>query len=85
MDMVPSRDFEDTRGEMDRLFAEMPGAPAALVLMVATHGRLGYVGSRDGPSHAADGATGAPERPGHPTRPHCGAGPNTRSKAGRTR
>ena len=53
MATVPFRDFEDARGEMDRLFAEMPGAPAALVLVVATRGRLGRVGPRDDPSRAA--------------------------------
>ena len=47
MATVPLKDFGGTRGEMDRLFAEMPGAPAALVLMVATRGRLGCVGPRD--------------------------------------
>jgi hypothetical protein len=54
MATVPFRDFEGARGEMDRLFAEMPGAPAALVLMVATRGRLGRVSPRDDLSHAAD-------------------------------
>jgi hypothetical protein len=54
MATVPFRDFEDARGEMDRLFAEMPGAPAALVLMVATRGRLGCVGPCDDLSSAAD-------------------------------
>jgi hypothetical protein len=54
MDTVSSRDFEVARGEMDRLFAEMPGAPAALMLMVATRGRLGRVGPRVEPSRAAD-------------------------------
>lgn len=49
MAMEPPRDFEDARGEMDRLFAEMPGAPAALVLMVATRGRLGCVDPHDDP------------------------------------
>ena len=54
MDTVSSRDFEDARGEMDRLFAEMPGAPAALMLMVATRGRLGCVDPCDDLSSAAD-------------------------------
>ena len=54
MDTVPFRDFDDARGEMDRLFAEMPGAPAAPVLMVATRRRLGRVGPRDDLSRAAD-------------------------------
>jgi hypothetical protein len=54
MATVPFRDFGNARGEMDRLFAEMPGAPAALVLMVATRGRLGCVGPRDDLSRAAD-------------------------------
>ena len=63
MATVPFRDFEGARGEMDRLLAEMPGAPAALVLMVATRGRLGRVGPRDDPSHAAGEATGAPGAP----------------------
>ena len=54
MATVPFRDFEDARGEMDRLFAEIPGAPAALVLVVATRGRLGRVGPRDDLSRAAD-------------------------------
>jgi hypothetical protein len=47
----------DARSEMDRLFAEMPGAPAALVLVVATRGRLGYDGPRNDPSHQAAEAT----------------------------
>ena len=85
MAVEPLRDFEDARGEMDRLFAEMPGAPAALVLMVATRGRLGYVGSRDDPSHAASEATGAPGVPGTPHGPHREAGLATRSEAGRAR
>lgn len=72
MATVPFRDPEDARGEIDRLFAEMPGAPAALVLVVATRGRLGYVGSRDDPSRAADGATGAPGAPGTPHGSHRG-------------
>ena len=54
MATVPFRDFGNARGEMDRLFAEMPGAPAALVPMVATRGRLGCVGPRDDLSRAAD-------------------------------
>ena len=54
MDTVPFRDTGDARSEMDRLFAEMPGAPAALVLVVATRGRLGRVGPRDDLSRAAD-------------------------------
>ena len=70
MAMLPVRDSGDARGEMDRLFAEMPGVPAALVLMVATRGRLGPVGPRDDPSHAADGATGAPG-----TTPNLASGP----------
>ena len=77
-----SRDFGDARGEMDRLFAEMPGAPAALVLMVATRGRLGCVGSHDDPLRAADEVTGAP---GTPHGPHRWAGSTARSEAGRTR
>ncbi len=47
----------DARSEMDRLFAEMPGAPAALVLVAATRGRLGYDGPRNDPSHQAAEAT----------------------------
>ena len=82
MAALPFKDSGDVRGEMDRLFAEMPGAPAALVLVVATRGRLGCVGSRDDPSHAADEATGAPGAPGTPHGPHRGAGPTTRSEAG---
>ena len=54
MATVPFRDTGDARSEMDRLFAEMPGAPAALVLMVATRGRLGCVGPCDDLSSAAD-------------------------------
>jgi hypothetical protein len=85
MATVPLKDFGGARGEMDRLFAEMPGAPAALVLMVATRGSLGCVGPRDDLSRAVDGATGAPGAPGTPHGPHRGAGPTTRSKAGRAR
>ena len=85
MAVLPPRDSGDTRGEMDRLFAEMPGAPAALVLMVATRGRLGCVGPRDDLSRAADGATGVPGALGTPHGLPRGAGPTTRSKAGRTR
>ena len=48
------RDFGDAHDEMDRLFADMLGAPVALVLVVATRGRLGRVGPRDDPSRAAD-------------------------------
>ena len=66
MDMEPFRDSGDACGALDRLFAEMPGAPAALVLMVATRGRLGYVGSRDDPSRAADRTTGVPGGLGTP-------------------
>ena len=72
MAMDQSRDFEDARGEMDRLFAEMPCAPAALVLMVATRGRLGRVGPRDDPPRAADGARGALGAPGTPHLPPQG-------------
>ncbi len=43
MATVPFRDFGGARGEMNRLFAEIPGVTAALVLMVANRGRLGYV------------------------------------------
>ena len=84
MAMDPSRDFEDVRGEMDRIFAEMLRAPATLVLMTATRGRLGFAGSRDDPSHA-DEATGAPGAPGTPHGPHRGTGPTARSKARRSR
>ncbi len=72
MATVPFRDSGDARGEMERIFAEMPGAPSALVLMVATRGRLGHVGPRDNPSHAADEATGAPGAPGTPHSPTAG-------------
>ena len=88
MAALPFRDFRDfggARGEMDRLFAEMPGAPAALVLVVATRGRIGCVGPRDDPSHAADEATGAPGASGTPRGPHREAGPTTRAEAQRTR
>ena len=85
MATVPFRDRGDVREEMDRLFAEMPGAPAALVLVVATRGRLGCLGPGDDPSRAADGATGAPGALGTPHGPLRGAGPTTRSKARRSR
>ena len=55
MATVPFKGFGDARGEMDRLFAEMPGAPAALVLTVATRGGLGCIGPRDDLSSAAYG------------------------------
>lgn len=74
MDVEPFRDCGNARSEMDRLFAEMPGAPAALVLMVATRGRLGCVDPHDDPSHAADEATGAAGAPGTPHSPTA-AGP----------
>ena len=73
MATAPHKDDGDVRSEMDRLFAEMPGAPAALVLMVATSGRLGYVGSSDDPSHAADETTVARGAPGTPHRPTADA------------
>ena len=85
MDVEPFRDCGDAREEIDRLFADMPGAPAALVLMVATRGRLGYVGHRNDASREADEATGAPGALDTPHGPHRGAGPTTRSKAGRIR
>ena len=83
MATVPFRDFEDARGEMDRLFAEMPGASAALVLMVATRGRLGCVSPRDDLSRAADAMNEpagleAPPLPGRKTRTKGDAAAQTR-------
>lgn len=83
MATVPYRGSGDARGEMDRLFAEMPGAPAALVLMVATRGRLGGGDPRDDPSRASDGATGVLGVPGTPHSPTAGPIlPRNRSRGG---
>ena len=83
MATVPDRDPEDARGEMDRLFAEMPGAPAALVLLVAARGKLGYAGSSERRVAHDRWDDGGPGAPGTPHNPRRLSGPTTRSQAGR--
>ena len=61
MAMEPFRGPGDARGASDRLFAQMPGAPAALVLLVAARGRLGHAGPGERP--VARGRRDAPRSP----------------------
>lgn len=82
MATVPFRDPEDARDEINRLFAEMPGAPVALVLMVATRGRLGCASPCDDPTHATDEATGTLGAPGTPHSPTAGPVPTRDQRRG---